>query len=219
MATSHIRNPDDAANTGPRERTNTFTEDAVTKHVPSIIPIDNRIRTGVYFVHSGNLTLLVAAHGAGAGFLWIINHVGATSLLAIRRVKHASAPTLAAVRTNAPRVLLERFTFTGTASGATITAAKRKAADTTPANWSVRTANTGMTQTAGAAVAAFLPVVALSAAGATDAAVDTWEPDLDEMVVLAAGEGIRVYQPDAGGPTTEERKAVLDFIIEEYTEF
>jgi hypothetical protein len=69
VATGSIRYPDDAANTGPREATRTFTEDTVTKHLPRFMAEDNRVRNGVYFVHSGALVVQAAAHGAGAGWL------------------------------------------------------------------------------------------------------------------------------------------------------
>jgi hypothetical protein len=64
VATGHICYPDDASNTGPREATRTFIEDSVTKHLPRFIPEDNRLRSGVYFVHSGALVVQATAHAA-----------------------------------------------------------------------------------------------------------------------------------------------------------
>ena len=74
-----------------------------------------------------------------------------------------------------------------------------------------------MTQSAVAAVMAFLPVVAVTAAGSSAAAVEDWAPEFtDDHIWLDVGEGLRLYQPDAG-TTSDTRRFVLDFVVEEVT--
>ena len=215
MATGSIRNPDDASNTGPREATRTFTEDSVTKHLPRFQIQENRLRNGMWYAHSGAFVVLAAAHGAGAGYMWLINHVSSGVLVALRRIRCSSQHGSALPTPTSPRVLMERFTFTGTASGAQITPAKRRSSDAAQGTWSIRTANTGMTQTAGAVHMAFFPVAALTAVGACTPLVDEWEPPTpDDQIILAAGEGLRIYQADAG-TASDTRRLFFDLTIEE----
>jgi hypothetical protein len=55
MATGKIQYAFDVSNTGPNEATRTRTEGVVTKDWPRVIPEDNRVRTGVYHIHSAEL--------------------------------------------------------------------------------------------------------------------------------------------------------------------
>lgn len=218
MATDNIPYPADPGTVGRREATRSTTEDAVTKQWPRVIVEDNRIRTGIYYGSPAIATVQAAAHAAGAGFFWIINPVGSSVTVAIRRLRFTCQHGSALATPTSPRILAERFTFTGTASGASVSVAKRRTSDAT-AVASIRTANTGMTQTAGNAVVSWLPVAALTAVGAATPVVDEWVPPIDDMCVLAAAEGLRVYQPDAG-TTSDTRRIDVDFIWDEWsTEF
>lgn len=157
---------------------------------------------GNYKFESGRLTIQSAAHGSTAGFFWLINPVGSTVVAAIKKMFATSVPTSAATFATAPRVTVERITFTGSASGATITAGLRDSKDAAPI-CSIRTASTGMVITAGAALGDFTIPLIISGASQTTP-VDQWfydSTDEDDYLVLRAGEGIVIRQPDAGSPS------------------
>lgn len=117
-----------------------------------------------------------------------------------------------------------RFTFTGTASGAIITPAKRIPTD--PVNAAnLRTASTGMTVSLGALGRTliqfgFIDWTAITTSGspATFTKVQQstqWKPVKDdEYIDLGPGEGACFYQPDAGATTF---RMVLSGIWDEYT--
>lgn len=217
MPTSEIRYPDDTTNTGKREATRTLTEDSVTKHIPRVLVQDNRVRTGIYYLHSGAFLVQASADVAPAGRMWIFN--AAPPLLSIRRIRFTSQHNSALATPTAPRIVVERITFTGTPSGTAITAAKRRASDVAPSTWSARSTNAGATITSVSPVCAFYPVSALTAVGTAVPVVDEWEPITSEdMLVLGGGEGLRIYQADAG-TASDTRRYHLDIVIDEFTEF
>jgi hypothetical protein len=110
---------------------------------------------------------------------------------------------------------VERFTFTGTASGATITPGKRDSSDA--ANTAtVRSASTGMTITAGAALHGFqVPAALATTSQNANAAVFPHGTDEDEYIILRAGEGIVIRQSTAG-TTADTRIINLDLQWEEF---
>src|SRR6185295_11874006 len=103
-----------------------------------------------------------SAHGATAGFFWLINPVGSTVQVRIKRIDCMSQLTSALVATSAPRISVERVTFTGTASGASVTPAKQFTTDAINVG-SLRTASTGLSLSAGAAAFAFLTIASATA--------------------------------------------------------
>src|SRR5256712_1722627 len=106
---------------------------------------------GLYYVESGNQTVLASAHAATAGFFWLINPVGSTVIVYLRAIGFVWSGTAVTAFPTSPRVTVERVTFTGTASGATLTPAKRATTDATNTA-TLRTASTGLTLTAGAVI-------------------------------------------------------------------
>lgn len=175
---------------------------------------------GMYYAHSGRLAILASAHAATAGFFWLINPVGSSVVVSVRRVDYAAGPVASTAFASLPRITVERVTFTGTASGATITPAKRDSNDS--ANTAtVRTASTGLTLTAGATITAFLVPPTLTI-GATPAGIaipvpceDFWEPQDPEQLILRAGEGVVVRQSD-NGTTADTRIATINVVWEEF---
>lgn len=183
-----------------------------------------RKRIGTYhFGASATASVQVTAHnGTSTGFFWLQVPVGATvnaRLVELRLAQTAIEPT--ADNVTVPRIALARFTFTGTASGASITPAKHKS--TIATNTAVlRTASTGMTVTVGAVVFPFL-VKAISFATAVGitplqfGADQQYQPLADDSILdLGPGEGALLYQPDAGGATTDFRRFMYQGIWEEY---
>ncbi len=168
-----------------------------------------------YVVHSGNLVVQAAAHAATAGFFWIINPVGNSKYAHIRKIYFRCAPTTALVCLTAPRVTIERVTFTGTASGAQLTPAKVEASEP---NFTMLTltASTGLTLTAGAVICGFIVTSILTAVGVGVAIQQEIVFSEDGEIVLAPGEGIVCRQPDAG-TTADTRKVIMNIAWDEYT--
>ncbi len=169
---------------------------------------------GEYFVSSGKQTILATAQGATVGFFWLINPVSSGIVVRVKRVNFKESPTAATQFVTVPRITIERVTFTGTASGTTISPAKRDSNDAANIGLLI-TASTGLTLTAGNVIITFLvpPVVlgsGTSAAFARPPTFDIFDPDQeDRALVLRPGEGIVCRQPDAGS-TSDTRTFVLD---------
>jgi hypothetical protein len=182
-----------------------------------VLPTSVRVTAGlgVYLAHAGVRVVTVAADTFPAGSWWLINPVGSVVKVALRTVTFCSQTGSALAVPTCPRFTLVAFTFTGTASGATVTPRK---ADTTmvAATGSLRTASTGMTITRTQDVYNFLPVNALTAAGGTAPQEQTVQPPEDEQVVLAAGEGVVLTQATAG-TTSDTRRTVTNLVWAEYT--
>lgn len=217
----YIQLPLDTGNTGKKARTQTRIVGANTVHEHFFVPISARGRTGVYYTHSGVLTIPIAAHnGTTTGHFWLQNPVGSAIKAAIRRLREAIQFTVtSAVDVSVPRTLYSLFTFTGVASGAILTAGKRDSTDAA-AVANVRTASTGMTVTLGQPIRAVLPPIVATASSATiqanmpPAIYAPWDLDEDEMPVLRAGEGVVCWAAD--GSTTANRRLIADLIHEEY---
>lgn len=161
---------------------------------------------GAYKFESGIQSVLASAHASTAGFFWLINPIGSTVLAIIKKLMMTGWPTAASAFVTSPRITIERTTFTGTASGASITPAKRDSNDAASV-CSIRTASTGLTLTAGAICGDFSIPAVLTAVG-IHCPVDQYlydATDDDDYIVLRAGEGIICRQPDAGS-TSDTRK-------------
>lgn len=170
--------------------------------------------TGLYFGSSGIFSVQVSAHAATAGFMWLINPIGSTVSIYLRKCNFTSATTTALVTLTSPRVTMERVTFTGTSSGTQITPAKRATTDAAPQGKFIST-STGLTLTAGAIATAFAVVNNQTAVGTTQPSEQILDTkDDDGLLVLAPGEGLVWRQPDAG-TTSDTRKINVDIKWEE----
>lgn len=175
---------------------------------------DDIKRLGVYYYNSGSLTVNASADTATGGRFWLINPVGSTVIVRVRQILFRASDAGTTVETTAPRINVERVTFTGTASGTTVTPALRRTADA-GATGSLRTASTGMTLSAGALITSFYPPLIITAVGAAGPTEMKWAPDPDDQLDLGAGEGIVVRQPDAG-TTSDTRVYNVSLIVEEF---
>lgn len=214
-----IQTPDDSGNTGKKVRTQTRVVGASTVHEYFFIPQNPREQVGIFYLHSGVITVPTAAdNGTSTARFWLFNPVGNTLRGFIRSIRGTQQYAAAAIELTAARLAYALFTATGTASGAALTPAK---ADTTTsaASLTARTAATGLTVTLGALIRAdLLPVFAL-ATGTGVAVVAGQSPERDlnyeEQIILKAGEGLLCYCPDAS--TTANRRCTSDVIFEEST--
>lgn len=175
-----------------------------------------RRRTGLYYRSLGPSTVTAAADAATAGRFWLQNPVGSTIYLAVRAVYFSATTTTGLLEISAPVFTVERFTFTGTASGASLTPAKRETGDLT-ATGIVRTASTGMTITAGNPAHGFQVPAAL-ATTSQNVTAQVWPSpgtDEDEWLIIQGGEGIVIRQSTAG-TTLDTRVINVDLTWEEF---
>lgn len=201
--------------TGAKIRTRARTIGANNIEEQYVILQREAVRSSAYYAHTGAHLVLAAADAATVGRWWLINPVGSSVLVALRRVSFSSQLGSALLAPTSPRITLERVTFTGTASGAVTTNAIRKTTDAAAVS-SVRTASTGLTLTAGGVFHAFLPVASATAVGYTAASTDDYDPADDDVIILAAGEGVVCRQPDAG-TGSDTRRFVTNLYVEEFT--
>ncbi|GEM_PF-4109839 len=175
---------------------------------------DEQTLTGVYYYHAGALTVQAAADAATAGRFWVINPIGSGGTIRIKSIEFASQLGSALAAPTSPRITIERVSFTGTSSGATLTAAKRKTSDATPKSI-LTTASTGLTLTAGSVIMSLLPIASATAVGYTASAVEKWKPDINDRIELVPGEGIVCRQADTG-TTSDTRRFTIDITLEEF---
>jgi hypothetical protein len=213
--------PLDTGNTGKKKRTQTRVVGADTVHEDFVIITSKDSKLGLYRVHSGTLTIPSAAHnGTTTGHLWFSNPVGSAVKGRLRRLRETGQTVAGAIDLTVPRQLFSLFTFTGTASGTTITPAKRDSTDAA-AVCTVRTASTGMTVTLGATIRhTGVPSIIATATSATIQVTlppniyPPWEPGEEECTVIRAGEGVVLWSADAS--TTASRRLFSDWAWEEF---
>jgi hypothetical protein len=207
---SLIELPDDSGNAGKNVRTITKVVGSDTVHEHFMVPDHAYTITGKYFLGSPIQTVVASAHdGTSTGLYWFQLPTTATvnALITSLNISFSKAGTTVTV--TAPEVAFDKFTFTGTASGAATTPAKYLTAGAT-AQLIARTAVTGMTVTVGARLAsAMVPAVA-TAVGSMYGAQTLIAPDpllwnRPSGFELGPGEGLLVYQP-TNGTSSDDRK-------------
>lgn len=209
--------PSDAGNTGAKTPTMTRVIGSDTVHVPLFIKEYKEVVKGVYRASMALQSVQASAQNAtSTGFLWVSCPSAVTTrAMRIRKlelqINHSASTTMPSV----PRIGIARYTFTGTASGATLAGAK---IDPDSANPSIdlRTAVTGMTVTLNTDPGSLLnsvlvpPMHNVTAAGLLFApSVPQYLVDIsadeDEWPMIKAGQGICLYQLDAGTATDTRR--------------
>jgi hypothetical protein len=212
--------PADGANTGAK--TPTVTKTIGADQVKAPIMIHDRYETvkGVYRAAMPIQSVAAAAqNGTSTGFLWITAPLALTTrAIRLRKMElsfqHSSTVTMPTL----PRIGLARFTFTGTASGATLAGAKIDPDADNP-SVDMRTATTGMTITLNTDPGSLLNIVVVptlhnvTAAGLAFPCTDVQQlvnimADEDEWPIIKAGQGLVLYQPDAGTASDARRFGV-----------
>lgn len=180
-----------------------------------VIPTSVRVVSGVYVAHVGVRVVTATADTFPAGSWFLINPVGSTVKVAVRSVFVSSQLGSVLATPTCPRFSVVAFTFTGTASGASVT--PRSASTGYPAaTGSLRTANTGLTITRTQDAWNFLPVALATAVNGNAPQEQIWQPPEDEQLILAAGEGIVLTQATAG-TTSDTRRVITNLTWSEYT--
>jgi len=171
---------------------------------------------GTYYFHSGNLAIVATAHGATVGFIYMYNPVASGKIVRIISCKIESGMVTALATPTAPRITIERGTFTGTPTGAVIAVAKGDSTDVANVFY-ISAASTGATN--GTPVAMGGKMVDANATGtantnASSVMVFNVGEDVRD-IVIRSGEYLVIRQADAG-TTSDTRKAIVDILFEEY---
>lgn len=202
--------PDDSGNLGKKVRTQSRAVGADTVHEHFFIEARQAEVLGVYRRAMDQQTIAAAAqNGTSTGFLWAHVPIAVTNKWArLRRIYFSSQHATVLATPTAPRIACSLFTFTGSASGASITAGKINSSFPS-AILDLRTAVTGLTVTMGQKIAAGAILGALTAVGAYSASpdiniMDPGEAE-DEWPIIKPGEGIVLWQ-DTAGTTLDTRK-------------
>jgi hypothetical protein len=213
--------PSDSGNTGKKIQTQSEVIGSDTVHAHFFIPRQKAKVLGVYRAASAALQSVQAAaqNGTSTAFLWahVPTAVSGKKVrlrqlrIEFQNVGVTSMPTV-------PRIGVARFTFTGTASGATQAGAKLDASAPTPV-LDQRTAVTGLTVTLDPSPGSLLSVT-LVPAGLLAGTAASFAPhpssvqwlmdgaaEEDEYLVLSPGEGVVLYQLDAGTASDSRRFA------------
>lgn len=207
--------PSDSGNTGKQMRTQTRVVGANTVHEHFFVPSSARDTLGSYIAHTGVNLVQATAQTFPAAFFFLINPVGNTPKVAITAIEVLSQMGSALAAPTSPRLLWKLFTFTGTASGASLTPGKTDSTWPAPTA-SLRTASTGLTITAVADVICSLPIASATAVGYSPPQMDEWFEDVEQsQIILRAGEGIALYQPDAG-TTADTRRLITTLKWDEF---
>jgi hypothetical protein len=222
--------PSDAGNTGAKTATMDRTQGADTVSLPLVIQERKEVVKGVYRGALAVQSVQASAQNAtSTGFLWITCPAAVTTrAIRLRRAKLSFAHSaVTAAMPTIPRIGLARFTFTGTASGATFAGAKLDPDSANPSG-DFRTAVTGMTVTLntdpGSLLASVIapPTLIQTALPTTGLIVmPNIENDLisieaqeDEWPLIKAGQGLCIYQLDAG-TASDLRRFSLDILWDE----
>jgi hypothetical protein len=212
---SKIILPDDSSNAGKKVRTQTRVVGADTVHEHFVIPISQQKINGLFHFCFTLYTVAAAAqNGTSAAIGWLQNPstAGVNARLRFVQMAHTNTVATAIDHTSAPRIAVQRITHTDGWSGATLNVAKRATADSNNiAN--IRTATTGTTVTLAATQlvwSSLVPGADITTSGVLNIQFgETWRPVFeDEYVVIAPGEGIVIYQIDAG-TTSDQRKTLV----------
>lgn len=226
----YVTLPNDGSNTGAKTPTMAKVIGVNTLEYPLVILAREQTVRGVYRAAMTLQSVQAAAQNATAsGFLWISCPSAVTTrAMRLRKAtitfQHSAAT---AAMNTIPRIGLARYTFTGTASGATLAGAK---CDPDAANPSIdlRTAVTGMTVTLntdpGSLLSAVIapPTMLLTALPATglfslpnsEAELVSLMAEEDEWPIIKAGQGLCIYQLDAGS-TTDLRRFCVSLLWDE----
>lgn len=219
---SFMRVPDDASYTGKRARTQTKSVGGVDVHEQVMVPGRQAVVLGIYGSTSALQSVQASAqNGTSTGFLWM--HVptsvsGKAARVREFAVRHSPGSGVVTMPTT-PRLALGRFTFTGTASGASLSHQRYAASYPAPV-LDLRTVVTGLTVTlinAGIGIAGSLVPPLLVSGTLADM---LWAPSVvdymlesdageDQWPVLLPGEGLVLWQPDAG-TASDARRFIYD---------
>jgi hypothetical protein len=218
---AYVTLPDDSSNTGKKVRTQTRTVSGQTVHEHFFVVTSPRRITGIYSAVSTLYTVANSAqNGTSAAIGWLQVPSTSTTNCRLRyiMVSHTNNVATAIDHATAPRIAVQRTTFTGDFSGASLSTVKRATADSSN-QCDVRTASTGATinlVTTALVWASLVPGIDITTSGVYNSQFsETWRPNFeDEFVELIPGEALAIYQIDAG-TASDQRKCVVSVTWDE----
>lgn len=163
---------------------------------------------GLFRVVPAVSAVQAAADAATAGRWFFINPLGSGRQVLFREAEVQCQIIDGTTTDTVPRVAIQRFTFTGTATGAEVTSATLEH-DATPVA-KLLTASTGLTLTAGGILWAFLLDSTVQFGGGAARTVTIPPPEFHHFhpathVHLDPGQGLMCRQPDAGTASDPRR--------------
>jgi len=210
---SKILLPDDTSNTGKKVRTQTRVVGADTVHEHFYVPEMEFEVVSRFWYSSTNLSVSATVQdGTATGFLWLQNPAASTITAVLRRIAVKENASAVLVMPTGPVIDFTKFTFTGTASGASVTPLPARTG--AAANQMiVRTALTGMTITKVASLGAFHIPCVETAVGSHGASFEVlpFNPygfQRGQSIEIAPGEGLVVWQSVAGTASDNRRFGV-----------
>lgn len=226
MSDQYVTLPSESGNTGKKVSYVQKTINSETVVVPRTVNERSGEVAGVFRATSTLQSVSVAAqNGTSTGFFWLVNDAGNTKSIRLRRLSLQYNFIGVTTLTTLPRIVLQRFTKTGTPSGAQTLGANIDGSSAVAAVADLRTAVTGMTVSLTAntvLVASLVPQAQVSGTAAVFETTPTYNFELidaesaeDEWIVIPPGQGIVMYQPDAGGATTDTRRFVYNLVWDE----
>lgn len=202
--------PDDSGNAGKKLSTQTRVIGGSTVHEHFMVPNVGYTLASKFFFSSAQQSIVASAHdGTTTGFYWFQLPSSATVTAVIRSIVADANAASALATPTAPVVSFTKFTFTGTASGASSAALPWKTGATS-AQMVVRTAVTGMTPSLVGPVGLFSIPSAETAVGAFAVAKIVLPKNPLAFIrgvdlEVGPGEGLAVWQSVAG-TTSDTRK-------------
>ena len=215
-----IQLPSDGTNSGAKTPTMQKVIGVTAYDYPMMIPAREQLVRGVYRASMAVQSVAATAqNGTSTGFLWITVPISTTTrAIRIRKCTLGFNVSASTTMPTVARIGIARFTFTGTASGATLAGAKCNPDDASP-SIDMRTATTGLTITLNTDPGSLLSSVLVPALHNVTAAGLLFMPTIDnelisvtaaedEYITIKAGQGLVLYQPDAGTAADVRRFSV-----------
>ena len=207
--TTFIQLPSDSTNSGKKLRAESKVISGNTVLEQFVVPVPGVTVTGHYWADTSAIAVVQTAQNAtSTGAIWLQNPVASTITGLIRSIDIDISATAATVSVTAPTISFSKFTFSGTASGATITALPYQTGLT--ANQLIaRTAVTGMTVSLVAQLAHYqVPAIVTAVGiygGVNHVLVESPQAYVrGQFLEIAPGEGLVVYQ-STGGTASDPR--------------
>lgn len=182
------------------------------------IEISDRVIHNSFNVNIGVRVITLAAQAFPTCWWYLINPIGSGILVALEDFYMMSQMGSALITAASPRHQLTAFTFTGTATGASISARPARSSASAQVAKLV-SASTGLTITRTQDIKAFLPYASQSGSsgGPVDPQDTWWNPVEVAQIVLSPGEGLGFFQADAGS-NSDTRRVNCDIAWTEFTE-
>lgn len=215
---AYIRLPDPSGNTGKNDREQFRTVGSDIVFEKELIRIRQAQQLGVYrAVSPQQLIVQTATNGTTTGLIWAhVPSAVTNKKVRLRRCFVTSSVVSTTARPTAPRLRMDRMTFTGTASGTQIPAVPLNSSYPS-AVFDIRSAVTGLTVSLIAQLGNAALVGSITGASSWGPhVVDVFPaaPEEDEWIILAPGEGVVIYQ-DTAGTSGDDRVANVCFLWDE----